>query len=77
MVSHGGGGHSNVNFTNEAYLVKPSTKGEGGKKSPKNGPHGLCMTPNVIALNFTNILVRTVVKLYCLNLHYLMTPYTY
>ena len=52
-------------------------KGEGGKKSPKNGPHGLCMTPNVIALNFTNILVRTVVKLYCLNLHYLMTPYTY
>ena len=39
------GGQWNVHFTNKAYLVQMSTKGEGGKKSPKNGPHGLCMTP--------------------------------
>ena len=24
-----------------------STWGEGGQKRPKNGPHGLCMPPNV------------------------------
>ena len=39
----GGGGSWNVHFTNKAYLVKLSTKGEGGQKSPKIGPHGLCM----------------------------------
>ena len=41
----GGGGQGNVHFTNKAYLVKLSMKGEGGQKSPKNGPHGLCMAP--------------------------------
>ena len=41
----GGGGQGNVHFTNKAYLVKLSMKGEGGQKSPKNGPHGLCTTP--------------------------------
>ena len=41
----GEGGSSNVHFTNKAYLVKLSTKG-GGQKSPKIGPHGLCMAPN-------------------------------
>ena len=41
----GEGGQWNVHFTNKAYLVKLSTKGEGGQKSPENGPHGLCMTP--------------------------------
>ena len=35
-----------MHFTNKAYLVKLSTKGGGGgQKSPKNGPHGLCMAP--------------------------------
>ena len=46
--SHGGGGQWNVHFTNKAYLVKLSTKGEGGQKSSKNGSHGLCMPPNTI-----------------------------
>ena len=41
----GEGGSWNVHFTNKAYLVILSTKGEGGQKSPKNGPHGLCMAP--------------------------------
>ena len=40
------GGSWNVHFTNKAYLVKLSTKGEGGQKSPKIGPRGVCMTPN-------------------------------
>ena len=31
---------------NQVYLVKLSMKGEVGQKSPKNGPRGLCMTPN-------------------------------
>ena len=44
----GGGGQRNVQSTNKAYLVKLSTKG--GQKSPKNGPHGLCTTPNVILI---------------------------
>ena len=41
----GEGGSWNVHFTNKAYLVKLSTKGEGGQNSPKIGPHGLCMAP--------------------------------
>ena len=47
MDCHGGGGQWNVHFTNKAYLVKLSTKGRGGggQKTPKNGPHGLCTTP--------------------------------
>ena len=39
----GGFGQWNVHITNKAYLIQISTKG--GPKSPKNGPHGLCMTP--------------------------------
>ena len=38
----GEGGQRNVQSTNKAYLVKLSTKGD--QKSPKNGPHGLCMS---------------------------------
>ena len=34
-------------LSNKAYLVKLSTKGEGGQKSPKNEPHGLCMAPKI------------------------------
>ena len=47
MGGEGGGGGkcSNVHFTNKAHLVKLSTKGEGGQKSPKNGPDGLGMPP--------------------------------
>ena len=44
-TSHGGRGLGNVHFTNKAYLVKLSTKEEGGQKSPKIGSHGLCMAP--------------------------------
>ena len=32
-----GGVGVNVHFTNKAFLVKLSTKGEGSQKSPKNG----------------------------------------
>ena len=45
----GEGGQRNVQSTNKAYLVKLSTKGGGGQKSPKNGPHGLCMTPIIFS----------------------------
>ena len=37
--------HVDDHFTNKAYLVKLSTKGEGGQKSPKNHPHGLRIPP--------------------------------
>ena len=51
----GEGGSLNVHFTNKAYLVKLSTKGGGGgQKSPKNGPHGLCMAPNGLSINMSN-----------------------
>ena len=45
--SHGGRGLSEMStlLIMPKYLVKLSMKGEGGQKSPKNGPHGLCMTP--------------------------------
>ena len=47
MDSHGGRGVSEMStlLIMPKYLVKLSMKGEGGKKSPINGPHGLCMTP--------------------------------
>ena len=47
MDSHGEGDQWNVHFTNKAYLVKLFTKGGGGQKSPKNGPHDLCTTPYI------------------------------
>ena len=45
--SHGGRGVSEMStlLIKPTYLVKLSTKGEGGQISPKNGLHGLCMTP--------------------------------
>ena len=46
----GEGGSWNVHFTNKADLVKLSTKGEGGQKSPKIDPHDLCMAPYYIEI---------------------------
>ena len=42
-------GHTETLWTamgEEVWLAKLSTKGEGGQKSQKNGPHSLCIYEN-------------------------------